>query len=154
MRRYSPDFSTDYFIGKLISLLHIIVYSDDLSNCALYDGAPVADALSDIIDMSYSGTVDVKQCAEQNGMLSVTLDVYMDVFTCVGNSIRGGNKKFRMTLCRNASAPEDYGFNVKAIQCPHCGGSFDATKQKRCPYCDGSFDLKQFNWVVTKLVTK
>ena len=154
MRRYSPDFSTDYFIGKLISMLHSIVYSDDLSNCALYDGAPVADALSDIIDMSYSGTVDVKQCAEQNGMLSVELDVYMDVFTCVGNSIRRGNKKFRMTLCRSASAPEDYGFNVKAIQCPHCGGSFDATKQKRCPYCDGSFDLKQFNWVVTKLETK
>lgn len=156
MRRYSPDFSSDRFIGKLISMLNIIVYTEneDIDNCALYCGKPIGNDLSDIIDMSYNGTIDVKKCREEGGYLSIDLDMYMDVVSCKDRKISHGSKKFRMTVCRSASAPEDYGFNVKAIQCRHCGGSFDATKEKHCPFCSTQYSIKDYDWIVTDLSVK
>ena len=149
MRRYAPDFSSDRFIGKLLSILNILVYSGNLENCALYGGKPVTHDFSDIIDMSYNGYLGVRDCQERDGYLYITLDMYMDVFTCKGETIRHGNRTFRMTVCRNASAPEDHGFNAKAIQCRSCGGSFDATKEKHCPFCSTEYNLRDYDWVVT-----
>ena len=154
MHRYSPDFSTDRFVGKLISILNIIVYSEDIDNCALYCGKPITDNLADIIDMSYNGTVDVRKCMEENGYLYIDLVMYMDATSCNNGTISRGNKKFRMTVCRNASAPEDHGFNIKAIQCHNCGGSFDATKEKHCPFCSTPYSIKDYDWVVTDLSIK
>ena len=154
MRRYSPDFSSDRFIGKVISMLNIIVYHEDLDNCALYGGKAIEGDYADIIDMSYNGTIDVRKCKEENGTLYIDLVMYMDVYTCKGGTIGRGNKKFRMTLCRSASAPEDHGFNIKAIQCHNCGGSFDATKEKHCPFCSTPYSIKDYDWVVTELSIK
>ena len=154
MRRYSPDFSSDRFIGKLISILNIIVYSEDIDNCALYCGKPIADNLSDIIDMSYNGYIDVRKCVEDGGYLYIRLDVYMDVVSCTDGKMNRGNKKFSMTVCRSASAPEDHGFNVKAIRCRNCGGSFDATKEKHCPFCATEYSIKNYDWVVTDFKIK
>ena len=155
MRRYSPDFSSDRFIGKLISMLNIIVYTEkeDLHNCALYCGKPIEDNLADIIDMSYNGILDVRKCEEKGGNLYITLDLYMNVVSCK-NKISENDKTFRMTLCRSASAPEDYGFNVKAIQCHSCGGSFDATKEKHCPFCGNEYSVRDYDWIVTDLSVK
>lgn len=156
MRRYSPDFSSDRFIGKLISMLNIIVYTEkeDIDNCALYCGKPIEDDLSDIIDMSYNGTIDVKKCFEQNGYLYIHFDMDMNVVSCKDGKISSGKKKFRMTVCRSASAPEDHGFNVKAIKCHSCGGSFDATKEKHCPFCSAEYSIKNYDWVVTDISLK
>ncbi len=156
MRRYSPDFSSDRFVGKLISILNIIVYTEkeDIHNCALYCGKPIEDNLADIIDMSYNGIIDVRKCEEKNGYLYLTLDMDMNVVSCTDGKIGSGNKIFRMTVCRSASAPEDYGFNVKAIQCHSCGGSFDATKEKHCPFCSNEYSIRDYDWIVTELSVK
>lgn len=149
MRRYSPDFSSDRFVGKLISMLNIIVYSEDIDNCALYCGKPIVDNLSDIIDMSYNGIIDVRECVEKSGYLYINLNMDMNVVSCKDGKISSGSRKFCMTVCRSASAPEDYGFNVKAIKCHSCGGSFDATKEKHCPFCSTEYSIKDYDWVVT-----
>ena len=149
MRRYSPDFSSDRFVGKLISMLNITVYSEDIDNCALYCGKPIEDDLSDIIDMSYNGIIDVRECVEKSGYLYINLNMDMNVVSCKDGKISSGSRKFRMTVCRSASAPEDYGFNVKAIKCHSCGGSFDATKEKHCPFCSTEYSIKDYDWVVT-----
>ena len=156
MRRYSPDFSSDRFVGKLISMLNIIVYTEkeDFDNCALYCGKPIGDNLSDIIDMSYNGTVDVRECYEKDGYLYIDLHMYMNVVTCMDSKISANNKIFRMTVCRSASAPEDYGFNVKAIKCRGCAGSFDATKEKHCPFCSNEYSIRDYDWIVTELSVK
>ncbi len=154
MHHYSPDFSSDRFIGKIISMLNIIVYSEDIDNCALYCGKPIKYDLSDIIDMSYNGIIDVRKCFEKNGYLYINLNLKMNVVSCRDGKISNGGKIFRLTVCRNAAAPEDYGFNVKAIKCHSCGGSFDATKEKHCPFCSNSFNLKDYDWIVTELNVK
>ena len=156
MRRYSPDFSGDRFVGKLISMLNIIVYTEkeELHNCALYCGKLIEDDLSDIIDMSYNGILDVRKCEEINGYLYLHLKMDMDVVLCKDGKISGGKKKFCMTVCRSATAPEDYGFNVKAIQCHSCGGSFDATKEKHCPFCGNEYSIGDYDWVITELSVK
>ena len=154
MRRYSPDFSSDRFIGKVISMLNIIVFYEDIDNCALYGGKTIEGDYADIIDMSYNGTVDVRKCEEKNGYLYIHFDLYMDVYTCKDGIVSRSNKKFRMTVSRSASAPEDHGFNIKAIQCRNCGGSFDATKEKHCPFCVTPYSIKEYDWVVTELSVK
>ena len=153
MRRYSPDFSSDRFVGKLISMLNTIVYTEkeDIHNCALYCGKPIEDDLSDIIDMSYNGTVDVKRCVEESGYLNITLDLDMAVVSCKDGKISANNKTFRMTVRKSTCAPEDYGFNVKAIKCRGCGGSFDATKEKHCPFCSNEYSIMDYDWVCTEL---
>ena len=156
MHRYSPDFSSDRFVGKLISMLNIIVYTenDDMDNCALYCGKPLGSDFSDIIDMSYNGTIDVRKCFEKDGYLYIDLIMEMNVASCRDGRIISGKKQFRMTVCRSASAPDDYGFNVKAIKCHNCGGSFDATKEKRCPFCSTDYSIRDYDWVVTDLAVK
>ena len=156
MRRYSPDFSSDRFVGKLISMLNIIVYTEkeDIDNCALYCGKPMDDDLSDIIDMSYNGVIDVRKCFEKDGYLYIHVNMDMNVARCRDGKISSGKKQFCMTVCRSASAPEDYGFNVKAIKCHNCGGSFDATKEKRCPFCSTDYSIRDYDWVVTDLAVK
>ena len=156
MKRYSPDFSADRFVGKLISMLNIIVFTEkeELDNCALYCGKPIEDDFSDIIDLNYNGTIDVRECYEKDGYLCIDLELYMNVVSCKDSGICANNKKFRMTVCRRASAPEDYGFNVKAIKCHSCGGSFDATKEKHCPFCSREYSLKNYDWVMTALSVK
>ncbi len=153
MRRYSPDFSSDRFIGKLISMLNTIVYTEkeDIDNCALYGGKPIGDDFSDIIDMNYNGILDVRKCEEKNGYLYIHLILQMNVVSCKDGKFSSRNRKCCMTVSRSASAPEDYGFNVKAIQCRNCGGSFDTTKEKRCPYCSTEYSISDYDWVVTEL---
>ena len=104
--------------------------------------------------MSYNGIIDVRKCEEKNGYLYLTLDMDMNVVSCTDGKIVSGNKIFRMTVCRSASAPEDYGFNVKAIQCHSCGGSFDATKEKHCPFCSNEYSIRDYDWIVTELSVK
>lgn len=38
MRKYEPDFSMDYFIGKLVSLTSTLIYSDKADNLSIYEG--------------------------------------------------------------------------------------------------------------------
>ncbi len=48
MKRYSPEFSFEYFSNKIISLLKAIIFTDDPSELAIYEGAPLGGMFDDV----------------------------------------------------------------------------------------------------------
>ncbi|MBO5486810.1 MAG: hypothetical protein J5988_07780, partial [Eubacterium sp.] len=48
LKKYDPAFSYDYFLSKVVSLLKIILFTDDRSNLAVCQGKVAGDAFRDI----------------------------------------------------------------------------------------------------------
>ena len=103
MRQFDPNFSLDHFVGKLISIINILVYSDDLSNCALY-GEETTEAVKqdtrdteNIIYMRFCGYLEGNQCWVDNGYAYVNLTIDMDDIYCQKGKIR--SKRINSSSC-------------------------------------------------------
>lgn len=151
VQSFDHSFSVDYFKGQLVTMVSTLVYSDDLDNVAIYEGAPrdrQADDMGDIVDMNFQGYLDLKDCYVKDNYLFINLDVYMQDIYCRSGTLKRQNDIFNLWLCRNINAQSDYGSSVHAIACPNCGGSFDATREKNCPYCKTDYAIIDHDWVV------
>ena len=151
MKRYSPEFSFEYFSGKVVAILKMILFSDDADELTYYNGQPLENMFTDIIDSSYAGACALKQFKVQGDYCYVTVDAYMEDLYDNGRRIYERNEKFRITLCKNIRKRINLHFSIQAIQCKSCGSSFNATKQKCCPSCGTEFSLADEDWVVTKM---
>ncbi len=151
MKKYDALFSYKYFEGKVLSLLKMVLYSNDLGNLAAYEGAPLDLAYADIVDVTYAGSMGLKSFQVEVNEAHVELDVFLMNTYYKNNRISRKREVVTMSLCKNISKPSDFGFSIKAVCCPNCGGSFDATRQKKCPYCSGGYQMKEHDWVVTAI---
>ena len=151
MKRYSPEFSFEYFSGKVVAILKMILFSDNADELTYYNGQPLGNMFTDIIDSSYAGACALKQFKVQGDYCYVTVDAYMEDLYDNGRRIYERNEKFRITLCKNIRKPINLHFSIQAIQCKSCGSSFNATKHKCCPSCCTEFSLADEDWVVTKM---
>lgn len=148
MQKYSPEFSYEYFSDKVVSLLKMILYSEDARELPNYEGGPVGDLFADIVESSYTGAVALKQFHVEGENCYVTVDVYMEDFYDNGSRVYRKNDKFRVYLHKNISKPVDFHFSIKKIHCKSCGASFDATKQKTCPSCGTKYEVGDEDWIV------
>lgn len=148
MLRYDPNFSYEYFIGKIIAMTRIMIFSSDYSNLAIYEGKPTTNTNTDIIDVQYNGAVRLNNYSVQGPYCTLDVTVYTTNIHCKGKRIKKKNGKFRMVLCKNIMNATDYNFSVKKVQCKGCGGSFDATRDHNCPYCGNAYHLGDDDWVV------
>lgn len=83
MKRYSPEFSYEYFSDKVVSILKMLVYSEKPQEVPYYVGEPFGNVFSDIIDSSYTGAVALKRFQVQEEYCYVTVDIYMDdIYDC------------------------------------------------------------------------
>ncbi len=149
MQQFDPNFSYEYFVGKLTSMLKIMVFSDDYENLAIYEGPPLENTFKDIIDVQYRGAIGLKGYRVDGDYCFLDMVVYTTDFYVKGNGIRKKNEKFRMTVCKNIKQPPDYGFSIRKVQCKNCGASFDAVRERKCPYCRGQYHLAEDDWVIT-----
>ncbi|MGN0377283.1 MAG: hypothetical protein ACI4ED_06580, partial [Suilimivivens sp.] len=148
MKRYDPAFSYDYFLSKVVSLLKIILFTNDRSNLAVCQGKVEKDAFRDIVDVFYQGTVTLNSCQVEGKYCYLDIDLYMSGIHDGGNRVYKKKDIFRMKLCKDITKPEDYGFSIRKVQCRGCGGSFDASRIRYCPFCGREYDLKEDDWVV------
>ncbi len=151
MRQFSPAFSFEYFSGKVVSILKMILFSDTPQELSYYAGSPLGDRFQDIIESSYSGACALKNFAVQGDYCYVSVEVYMENLYDNGKRISKKDEKFCITLCKNIRKPINLHFSIQAMQCQSCGNSFNATKQKCCPSCGTPFALIDEDWVVTKI---
>ena len=151
MKRYSPDFSFEYFSGKVVAILKMILFSDDATDLTYYAGKPLGNMFLDIVESSYAGACALKKFMVQGDYCYVTVDAYMEDIYDDGKHIRKRDEKFRITLCKNIRKPVNLHFSIRAMQCKSCGSSFDATKQKCCPNCGTTFALADEDWIVTNI---
>lgn len=151
MQRYTPEFSYEYFVGKAVSLLKMIIYAEHPEELPYYEGDKLPDDLSDIVDASFSGAVALKQFTMQEGNAYVTVDVYMENFYERNGRVYRRDDVFRMKLCKNITKPVDFNFSIMKIHCKSCNASFDATKIKNCPSCGTEYQVGDDDWVVLEV---
>lgn len=153
MRRYEPDFSTDYFIGKLVSLTSTLIYSDKADNLSIYEGETPAASLPDVVDAEWLGYLALNKSYEQDGLLYLDMDIHMNCMHFINGKFSSKNHVFNLLLSKRAEAKTDYDFNVQAVNCNSCGASFDALREKHCPNCDTPFRMTDYDWTVKRFVS-
>lgn len=147
IKSFDPLFSYEHFSGRIVSLLKIMIFAQDVSNVPVYDGQGEIPDFSDIIESVYGGSMGLNRGWVQDGYCYLDLDVYMsDIYD--GRKIERKNDMFRILVCKNTGKQADLGFSIKKVQCAGCGGSFDATRQRICPYCGRSYHMGEDDWVV------
>lgn len=151
LQECDPAFDYEYFEGKALSLARIIMLSRNPEDCVQYQGKALGDRFSDIVDVQYRGGIGVRQIKKTTERVEVELDLYLTNTLYSGGKIKQKNEKIRMCMYHNAAFPVDRSFSIAKVQCPNCGGSFDARKEKCCPYCDQVYDAGINDWIVTEI---
>lgn len=151
MKRYSPEFSYEYFSNKVISLLKAIMFTDNLSELAIYEGAPLDGIFDDVIDVFYAGAMGLSKFRVEGDFCFVTVAVILDNLYDNGEKIYQRRNKYIIQVKRNLSRPINMHFSIQRLQCKNCGASFDATKEKHCPSCGSAYHLEYEDWVVTQI---
>ncbi len=150
MRQFDPGFTFEYFFGKVQGLLKILIFTDDRSGLAVYDGPELDAGVFDcIVDAQFDGAVSLNGGRIEGEYCYLDLNVYMTDVYCCGSGLKRRSDRFQVGLCRNISRPVDYGFSVKKVNCKSCGASFDATRERYCPYCGSRYELREDDWVIT-----
>lgn len=151
MRQHSPEFSYEYFTGKVVSLTKMITYARNAQELPNYVGNPLGDMFSDIVESSYYGAVALKNCQVKDNYAHVNVEVYMENLCDENGKLNHKSEKIRIQLSKRIDKAIDYNFSIKKIQCKSCGASFDATKQRTCPHCGNRYEIGDDDWVVLKI---
>lgn len=154
MKQFDPGFSYEYFIGSMQALLKILIFTDDRTNLAVYEGTFDGTMFDRIIDAQFEGAVTLNRCWAEGNYCYLDINVHMSVVYCQDQGVTRRSEKFAMVVCRNKNRPVDYGFSIKKVSCKSCGASFDASKERHCPYCGSSYELKEDDWVITSIKRK
>lgn len=155
MKRYSPEFSYEYFTGKVISMLKMVLFAKDPQELPFYLGKSLDTRFHDLVDILFRGAVGFQGMKEKDGYLHVTVDVFLDNAYIRDGKVSANNReKLRVTLVKNLNVPIQYNFSVKKMECPNCHGSFDATKNKTCPFCNGTYRIEDADWAIESIEMK
>lgn len=153
LQPYDPNFSYEHFSSRIVNLLKMMIYTDDVGNTPVYDGQGGIPDFSNIVESVYQGSMGLNKGWVQDGYCYLDLDVYMsDIYD--GKVMYRRNDMFRMVVCKTIKKGADLGFSIKKVQCAGCGGSFDATRKRICPYCGNSYHLREDDWVVLSIRKK
>ena len=151
MRQYSPEFSFEYFTSKAISLIKTAVYARNEQELLFYKGEQLDPWFKDVIDLNYGGALGVLSVKEENGLVTITTDAFFDVLYDAADKIKFKRARFRAVFQRRNDIPIDMGFSMTRIQCPTCGGSYNAVQNKLCPHCGNAYDIVSQDWVLLSL---
>lgn len=150
LKPYDTNFSYEHFCGKMVNLLKIMIFTDDLENSPVYEGQGEIPDFSAIVESVYEGSMGLNKGWVQDGYCYLDLDVYMsDIYD--RSRLSRKNDLFRMVVCKSVKKGADLGFSIKKVQCAGCGGSFDATRKRICPYCGNLYHLREDDWVVLSI---
>ena len=148
-RNLDPDFSYEYFMSKMTSLLKIILLAEDPQTLPNYRGGALPQWCSGILEVSFRGGLGLNGCTLEGNRVRLDVSVFAVCLEGSKEKVRRRNRVFRMTVCRELGPSEPQA--LRHVQCPACGGSFDATRQRCCPYCDTPYDLSRTDWVAEQI---
>ena len=151
MHTLDPTFSTEYFRDKSMSLLKLMLYSQDPQELTIcHCDRQIPERLREIVDITYHNS-GVNKYSIRDGVCDVSLTFYTDSLHYRGGKVLRRSDKIRMRLRKVIKKPTDLGFSIMAVSCPSCGASFDAAKVKACPYCGNAYPIEENEWVVTDI---
>ena len=149
IKKLDPEFSSEYFRDRAMSLFRIMAYSEDPS---LYTACECRRPAQweTVLDATLRN-FGVNSYTFKGNECRVSITLYMDCLMYKNGKVKYKSKKVDMTLRKTITVPTDLGFSVKAVSCPSCGASFDAEQVRKCPFCGNDYDLSKYDWVVTSI---
>ena len=150
LQSIDPDFSFEYFEGRILSLFRTIAYSDDRDSLSIYTGQQDLSGLDDLIDIQYRGVLQLKDVKITEDMTQVRVKAFL-TNTYAKDRIYRRDENYLLTVERENGSRTDPGFDLLKIQCPNCGSTFDALHEKNCPHCGSSYDLVHDDWVIREI---
>ena len=151
MKKITPEFSFEYFQNKALSLVKMAVYSKDESELPFYKGEPLPAEMKDIIDLNYAGIIGLKRFEEKDGYVTAEIKGYFDILTVKDNKVKFTHPVYSATFKRRTDVPVNMNFTMTRINCPTCGTSFNAMKNKCCPSCGNEYELITDDWVLVEI---
>lgn len=149
---FDSGFSWTYFINRLVPNLKIVLFAENQSNLVMYQGKEIHPEFADILDASFNGGVRLDSYQVQDGYCTLNLDLELDCVHKKGEQIYKKKEVFALCIMKNITRMEEFGFSVKKVKCPCCGGSFDATRERHCAYCCGEpYDMREDGWTIMEL---
>ena len=148
IRSYIPDFSYEYFEGKIQDLLRAIIFSEDRNNLSIYKGRDNLGYLNDVIDVDYRGGFKYEGCTVVGDVLHVRLINYVVCEVYCDGKIGRHQRNFKMEMIKRLNRSNDLGFSIHAVNCKTCGATFDAMHVEKCPHCGHPYELIDDDWVV------
>lgn len=145
---HDPLFSYDYFESRMVSLVKLMVFSEDRSNLSVCQNPQACGVYPDILDTAYRGLLACRSIEIKDSYCHLEVEVFVQNTCIVRNKIKQKNQSFILKLVKNVKKPTSLGFSIKEVECPNCGASFDATHEKHCPYCSTPYNLAEDDWVV------
>lgn len=149
IKKNDPEFSSEYFRDKIISLFRMAVYSKDATELACCKCRCPKQA-ADIIDARLHN-FSIISCKIKDTVCDVNVTLYLDCLHYVNGKIVSKTDKYKMSMRKQLKAPTQLGFSFSAVSCPSCGASFDAKKVKACPYCNSEYLHEKHDWIVTDI---
>ncbi len=151
LKEFDPAFDYAYFEGKALALARILMLSPQPEACAQYDGPPLSDRFSDVVDIQYRGGIGVGNIRKNGDRIEVVLNLFLTNTLDRNGKLKQKDEKIRIHMYHKAAFPVKQAFSILKVQCSGCGGSFDAGKVKNCPFCGKTYDAGVDDWVVTNI---
>gem|GEM_PF-737867 len=151
MRNLDPTFSAEYFLDKSISLMKLLVFSENPQELTICQCShPLPEKLREIVDIRCRNS-GINNYSIRDGVCNVSVTFYTDSLHYRSGKVLPKSDKIRMSLRKIIKKPTNLGFSVTAVTCPSCGASFDAEKAQNCPFCGNAYPLEENEWVVTDI---
>lgn len=148
MNQYDPNFSFDKFEGQIVALVRMAVFAEQPENLACYRSSHRDPKFSDILEMTYTNAICLNHVRIEGNILHMSLRTWWINYSEHQGKVRKTGDCIDVELRRNVAAMEPPGFSITSVECPNCGGSFDAVRQKVCPYCGSEYHMENTGWVI------
>ncbi|MBR2578507.1 MAG: hypothetical protein IKE38_06190 [Erysipelotrichaceae bacterium] len=149
MKPYDPDFSYEYFEGRMIMLLRDIAFSAKRDDLSFYEGKEDLSFLDDIVDLSYRGSSALRHFEVKDDQIIITMEAFMSIIT-MKDRLSRKDKNYTITLRKKKDASSAV-IDLCQVRCHNCGSSFDAMHKKVCPYCGSEYELINDDWIITSI---
>ena len=149
IKKYDPEFSSEYFRDKITSLFRMAVYSNDATELACCK-CNCPEKAADIIEAELHN-FSINSCKIKDGICDVDVTLYLDCLHYRKGKIKSKSDTFRMCVRKLIKNRTELGFSFAAVSCPSCGASFDARNVKACPYCNNEYLHEEHDWVITDI---
>lgn len=148
MKQYRPDFSFKQFGSEAISLITILLYSENPSSLPFVNLPNTTALIPQLVDYKFEGfgIYNKQYSMNENMIASVKVVLFAEGYYAVDGEIRSRADQYIVTLQKDIGKPVDYGFSFSKINCDSCGAVFNALKNSNCPYCKTKYQLKKDTW--------
>ena len=133
MTRLDPNFSYEKFEGQMVALIRMAVFSANPENLTFYRGKKRDARFDDIVDMTYTSGMCLKNAQLKGDILHLTLRTWWINYSEQQGKIKKTGDLIDVTVAKNVSHYETPGFSITSVNCHSCGASFDAVRQRNAP---------------------